>query len=204
MFLFCLLPFFFGSGVTSGLGNLWLFLYDMMAQGRNLHFISWNLKGANQPIKHNKVMNHSKHLKGDIFFLQEAHLRSSEVNHIKQPWLGHVFHSKSTVRARGTAILIHKSVPFEFSDFTEDPHGRFVIISGRLCGTPVVIACVYTPTWDDDKFITNFFSSLPKVDDHYLIIVGDFNLIDNPSLDRSSSNPQVLSKSAKVLDTRSV
>ena len=63
------------------------------------------------------------------------------------------------------------------------------------------MACVYAPTWDDDKFISSFFSSLPKVDDHYLIIGGDFNLVQDPSLDRSSSNPQVLSKSSKVLDT---
>lgn len=63
------------------------------------------------------------------------------------------------------------------------------------------MACVYAPTWDDDKFISSFFSSLPKVDDHYLIIGGDFNLVQDPSLDRSSSNPQMLSKSSKILDT---
>ena len=39
------------------------------------------------------------------------------------------------------------------------------------------------------------------MDDHYLIIGGNFNLVQDPSLDRSSSNPQVLSKSSKVLDT---
>ena len=178
-----------------------LFLYDMTALGKNLRFISWNLKGANQPIKRNKVMTHLKQLRGDIFFLQETHLCSSEVNRIKRPWIGHLFHSKFPVRARGAAILIHKNVPFELSNSIEDPNGRFVIISGSLCGMPVVMACVYAPTWDDDKFITSFFSSLPKVDDHYLVIGGDFNLIQNPSLDRSSSNPQVLSKSAKVLDT---
>lgn len=171
------------------------------SQGKNLRFISWNLKGANQVVKRNKVMTHLKQLRGDIFFLQETHLCSSEVNRIKRPWIGHFFHSKFPVRARGAAILIHKNVPFELANSIEDPNGRFVIISGSLCGMPVVMACVYAPTWDDDKFISNFFSSLPKVDDHYLIIGGDFNMIQNPSLDRSSSNPQVLSKSAKVLDT---
>lgn len=33
-----------------------LSLSDMMAQGRNLRFISWNLKGVNQTIKRNKVI----------------------------------------------------------------------------------------------------------------------------------------------------
>ena len=57
-----------------------------------------------------------------------------------------------------------------------------------------------TPQLIINKFMLNFFSSLPKVDNHYLIIGGDFNLVQNPSLDRSSSNPQVLSKSAKVIE----
>lgn len=173
----------------------------MTSQGKNLRFISWNLKGANQPVKINKVMAHLKQLRGDIFFLQETHLRSSEVRRIRRPWVGDMFHSKFSARARGAAILIRKGVPFEPSNSIEDPNGRFVIVSGRLCGTPVVMACVYAPTWDDDKFISGFFSSLPKVDDHYLIIGGDFNLIQDPTLDRSSTNLQALSKSAKVLDT---
>lgn len=172
----------------------------MTSQGKSLRFVSWNLKGANQPVKINKVMGHLNQLRGDVFFLQETHLRSSEVLRIKRPWVGHVFHSKFSERARGAAILIRRNVPFELSHSIEDPNGRFVIVSGGLCGLPVVMACVYAPTWDDDKFMSKFFSSLPKVDDHYLIIGGDFNLIQDPALDRSSSNTQVLSKSAKVLD----
>lgn len=139
----------------------------MTSQGKNLRFVSWNLKGVNQLVKINKVMAHLKQLRGDIFFLQETHLRSSQVLRLRRPWVGDIFHSKFSVRARGAAILIHKSVPFELSGSIEDPNGRFVIVSGRLCGMPVVMACVYAPTWDDDTFISSFFSSLPKVDDHY-------------------------------------
>ena len=172
----------------------------MTGRGKSLRFISWNLKGVNQPTKMNKVMAHLNQLKGDVFFLQETHLRSSEVLRIKRPWVGHIFHSKFSARSRGAAILIHKSVPFELSNCIEDSNGRFVIVSGTLCGLPVIMACVYAPTWDDDKFISRLFSSLPKVDDHYLICGGDFNLIQNSSLDRSSPNPQPLSKSAKTLE----
>ena len=181
--------------------EIFFFLFDMTTRGKTLRFISWNLKGINQTIKRNKVMSHLNLLRGDVFFLQETHLRSSDVNRIKRPWLGHTFHSKFPCRARGAAILVHKNVPFVFSNSIEDRNGRFVIITGILCDLPVVMACVYAPTWDDDHFITSFFSSLPKVDDHYLIIGGDFNLIQNPSLDRSSTTPQALSRSAKVLDT---
>lgn len=62
----------------------------------------------------------------------------------------------------------------------------------------VLTACVYASAWTDDTFITSFFSSLPKVDEHYLITGGNFNLILDPSPERSSSNLWV---SARVLDT---
>lgn len=62
------------------------------------------------------------------------------------------------------------------------------------------MACIYAPTWTDEKFITSFFCSLPKVDEHYLIIGADCNLIQDPSLERSSSNRV----SAQVLDTHKI
>lgn len=63
---------------------------------------------------------------------------------------------------------------------------------------PVLMACVHASAWTDETFITSVSSSLPKVDEHYLIIGGNFNLIQEASLERSSSNLWV---SAKVLDT---
>lgn len=173
----------------------------MTSQGKSLRFISSKLKGANQLVKINKVMAHLKQLRGDIFFLQETHLRSSEVHRIKRPWVGNLFHSKFSERARGTAILIHNSIPFELSNSIADPNGQFVIVLGRLSNMPVVMACVYAPTWDDDKLISILFSSLPEVDDHYVIVSGDFILVQDLTLDRFLSKPLALSKSAKVLGT---
>ena len=40
----------------------------MTGRGKSLRFISWNLKGVNQPTKMNKVMAHLNQLKGDVFF----------------------------------------------------------------------------------------------------------------------------------------
>lgn len=51
--------------------------------------------------------------------------------------------------------------------------------------------------------MTNFFEKLfltiPKIDNGYLIIGGDFNLVLDVTLDRSSTNPQTLSRSAGVV-----
>ena len=166
---------------------------------RNIRFISWNVKGMNSAIKANKVVNHLQHLKGDLCFLQETHLRTSDISRIKKPWMGHVFHSKFSERARGAAIIIHRDIAFEPATSIVDPNGRYVIVSGNLQGAPVVLASLYAPTWDDDKFMSKFFSSIPNVNDHFIIVGGDFNQVQNTELDRSSSNRSTAAKSAKVL-----
>lgn len=47
--------------------------------GKGVHLISWNTKGMNKAVKIGKVMAQLQHLKGDIIFLQETHLKTSDV-----------------------------------------------------------------------------------------------------------------------------
>ena len=98
-------------------------------------------------------MSYLQQLGGDIYFLQETHLKSSEISRLKRPWMSHIFHSKFSARARGAAIIIGKNVLFEPSNSIEDPNGRFVAVSGKLFDIPVT----YAPVWDDDRFIAHFF-----------------------------------------------
>lgn len=113
--------------------------------------------------------------------------------------MGHLFHSKFSQRAHGAAIIIRKSVQFEPVTTISDSNGRFVIVTGKLYNTSVIFASVYAPNWDNDKFLINFFPSLPNVSDHYIIIGGDFNLVQDVCLDRSSTKEITLSKSARVV-----
>lgn len=171
----------------------------MSINGRDLCLISWNVKGLNNTVKVNKVLSHLQELKGDLCFLQETHLRSSEISRIKKSWMGHYFHSRYSERARGAAIIIHRDTLFEPISSISDPNGRYIIVVGKLLNTPVVLASVYAPTWDDDKFFSKFFSDIPKFADHHLIIGGDFNQVQDIVLDRSSSKQTAITKSANAL-----
>lgn len=73
--------------------------------------------------------------------------------------MGHLYHSNFSARARGTAILIHRSIPFELANVLSDPNGRYVLITGKLRDVPIVMASIYAPNWDDEKFISNFIHS---------------------------------------------
>lgn len=166
---------------------------------RCLRLISWNVKGLNNLTKLNKVLTHLQQLKGDVILLQEIHLRTTEISHLRRGWAGHLFHSRFSERARGAAILIRKDIAFEPSNTISDPNGCYVAVSGRLQNIPVILACISAPTWDDDKFIIRFFSDLSHIDDHHIIIGGDFNLVQDTKLDRSSPKPTVICQPAGVI-----
>lgn len=133
----------------------------------NIRFISWNVKGANQAIKINKIMTHVQGLGGEVVFLQETHLRTGETLRIKRGKFNHLFHSKFSDRSRGAAILIQNHIPFQLEKLVADSFGRFVIVSGQLCNIPVILASVYAPNWDDAQFISRFFTSMPNIENYH-------------------------------------
>uniref|UniRef100_A0A8C5N645 Endonuclease/exonuclease/phosphatase domain-containing protein n=1 Tax=Gouania willdenowi TaxID=441366 RepID=A0A8C5N645_GOUWI len=80
--------------------------------GQDLRFTSFNFKVLNNPIKDSKVLHHLQQLGACVIFLQETHLRN--VDHLKS------FSGK----ARGIAILLHKSVPSVSDQIISNANGR--------------------------------------------------------------------------------
>lgn len=150
----------------------------------------------NHPLKRKRVLTHLHQLKVDIVFLQETHLKISDHLRLRTRWVGEVYHSKFQSKSRGTALLISKHVPFISSHVDADPMGRYIIVTGKLCNTPVILASVYAPNLDDATFFTNFFSRLPDLNEHHLVIGGDMNCMLAPRLDRNSDKTIPTSKAA--------
>lgn len=166
-----------------------------------LKFCSWNCKGLNQPVKRSKVLHHLQHLNAHIVYLQETHLRLSDQAKLRTRWVSQVYHSSFQSKCRGVAILIHKKVHFVCTNVLTDPNGRYVVITGQLHGTPVVLANIYGPNWDNENFFQLLFSKLPNISSHLLILGGDFNCWLNPSLDRSSTKIRTPLRSAKIISS---
>uniref|UniRef100_A0A8D0CTK3 Endonuclease/exonuclease/phosphatase domain-containing protein n=1 Tax=Sander lucioperca TaxID=283035 RepID=A0A8D0CTK3_SANLU len=114
-------------------------------------------------------------------------------------WVGHIFHSIFHSKSRGTAILIKKTTPFVVSKADADSAGRYIIVVGRLNSTPVVLANVYAPNWDDSAFFTSLFSRIPDIDTHHVILGGDINCVLSPPLDRSSPKTMQLTQLFPIL-----
>uniref|UniRef100_A0A3B4A6U0 exodeoxyribonuclease III n=1 Tax=Periophthalmus magnuspinnatus TaxID=409849 RepID=A0A3B4A6U0_9GOBI len=158
----------------------------MTVTGSNVRFISWNIKGLGSAVKRSKVFSHLRCLKPDIVFLQETHMRTNNQVRLRCPWVANVFHSSFNSKARGVAILIGKSIPFILTKTISDRDGRYLIVSGTIFHTPVLLINVYAPNFDNPGFMNKLFGALPSLNDHFLIFGGDLNCAINPQLDCSN------------------
>lgn len=165
-----------------------------------LTFSSWNVKGLNNPVKRSKALCHLKSVNTDIIFLQETHFKNDSHSKLRARWIGQSFHSSFASKARGTAVLIRKGVPFKHRATITDKEGRFIIVAGEIFSTPITLVNIYGPNFDDPRFFQNVFSKIPDISSTNLIIGGDFNCVLDPYLDRSSAQRASPSKSRDFLN----
>lgn len=156
-----------------------------------------NIRGTKCPVKRKCILYYLKQHKVDIALLQETHLTDSEPDKLKREWVGQVYYSSFTSRARGVAILINKHCPFQLQSQIKDKGGRFVIIQGFINTEPITIVNVYGPNHDDPKSYQEIFLKL-MCPSSEIIMAGDFNLVLDPSSDRSSSNSINLTQMLKA------
>lgn len=170
-------------------------------EGSAVRFISWNIKGLNGPVKQAKILAHLKNLKTDIAFLQETHLKRADHTRRRKSWIGQIFHSNFNTKSSGTAILIHKKTQFTADETVSDPQGRFIVVSGSLFHTPIVLVNIYTPNWDNAGFINKLISLIPNLNTRYMIFGGDLNCVLDPALGRSNPKSLSLSRMVKTIST---
>uniref|UniRef100_A0A667ZXY0 exodeoxyribonuclease III n=1 Tax=Myripristis murdjan TaxID=586833 RepID=A0A667ZXY0_9TELE len=148
--------------------------------------ISWNINGIQNPVKRFKVLSHLKSLDCDIALLQETHLSKEESLKLKQRWVGQIFFSPGTSASKGVCILIAKKILFTVLDVITDKEGRWVIVSGELENNKIILMNLYAPNLAQASFLTSINVLLTQFKNIPLLVGGDFNLVSNALMDRSS------------------
>lgn len=164
----------------------------------NLSLVSWNVKGLGHVVKRGSVFAHLKSLKADITFLQETHIGPSDQHRLRANWISQVFQAPFTHKARGVAILIRKNIHFCLESMIPDPHGRYIMFTGKINCMPVVMLNIYGPNVDNPDFFIKVFNLIPATHTN-IIVGGDFNCYLDSVLDRLSSRPPLAAASVQIL-----
>uniref|UniRef100_A0A3Q2EBS1 Endonuclease/exonuclease/phosphatase domain-containing protein n=1 Tax=Cyprinodon variegatus TaxID=28743 RepID=A0A3Q2EBS1_CYPVA len=136
--------------------------------------ISWNIRGINPPIKRKKILTYLKKQKVDI----ASHLTDNEILKLWRDWVGNVFYSSFSTKARGVALLINKNLNLNLNSVENDKSGRFLLVNCEINRNKIALGNIYRPNYDDPLF----FNNLIMKEGQY-IVGGDFKMVLNPLLD---------------------
>lgn len=67
-----------------------------------------------------------------------------------------------------------------------DKEGRWVIVSGELENNKIILMNLYAPNLAQSSFLSSINVLLTQFKNIPLLVGGDFNLVSNASMDRSS------------------
>lgn len=143
----------------------------------------WNVRGLRKLVKLKQVINRLKQFRSKIVFLQETHLMASDISKLEKRWPGQVIYASYNNYARGVAILVHKTVPFQIIKIIKDSNGRYVIVQGNIMSQKINLVNIYGPNADTPSFFEKLLLTVSTLEGLH-ILGGDFNCTLNTTMDR--------------------
>ena len=129
----------------------------------------------------------AKNLLVDVICVQETHLGHAEVSALERQWPYKIFVSAGTNRSRGVLIMYRKGLQVQVLDSKIDPNGRFVVNKIVIQSNEFLLVNIYAPNADCVDFFADIFKIIEAVDVASIMILGDFNLVLDPSIDRTEN-----------------
>lgn len=121
-------------------------------------------------------------------FYKRPTVVGSRTRSLKKPWFGYHYQSTYSNFARGVSILVHKSIPFRLLDLVLDSGGRYVLLHAQVCSMKWVIAGLYLPPPASLCLLNQLTSKIADFVNDNNVILGDFNLVPDPNIDRLSTS----------------
>ena len=149
----------------------------------DLKTLSLNCRGLQGIKKRLQVFQHIKETKCDIYCLQDTHFLKKQFNTIYTQWNAECFLSCSTSNSRGVAILFSKSIEYKIYKNIVDDNGNYVILDLSVGEIRFTLVSLYGPNSDNPSFYETIFKIIENIGNDCFCICGDFNLVQDPSLD---------------------
>ena len=168
------------------------------------NLVSLNVRGLNNFKKRKSVFSWLEKKKYDMILLQETYSTLDSEKVWKQEWKGPMLFSHGTSKSRGTLILIRNELDFKVVSLKTDNEGRYIILKCLIDDEPVSIVNIYAPNIENEqvKFLKSLDEKLNEcniTDGSDLIIGGDWNVTQDPFLDKSGGLMNTKEKSVEMI-----
>ena len=166
----------------------------------NITLCSLNVRGLRDLQKRRKVFKFLQTHDYDVITLQETHSVDTDTKEWELQWNGPCYFAHGDNRSCGVAILFNKRNTIAVQNCTIDKEGRYIIMELTIKESTITLCNLYAPNKDDPAYFTLLFETIDKLDCMDKIIVGDFNLVQNATMDRLRTK-EVNTKALEVVET---
>ena len=147
-----------------------------------INIISLNTRGLRESNKRRAIFNFYRK-KCHVMCLQETHSQIEDADLWTAEWGGRAYYSHGVTNARGVAIFVNKSLRDKITVVDSDSQGRVISVVINHNDENVCLTNIYGPNHDAPGFFENCVRRTQSNCDKF-VIIGDFNVIPNPVLDK--------------------
>ena len=149
----------------------------------NVTIASMNCRGLSNIEKRRDVLQFFKSKKINLCCLQDTHFVDNDKEKIRKEWGGNCYFSCKTSNSRGVAILLGEGVIVDVKRIEEDQDGNFIILDLKLFEYDITLINLYGPNTDCPNFYTLLEKRIVEFDNPFVIMCGDWNVVQDFSLD---------------------
>lgn len=157
-----------------------------------MQVMSLNINGVHRPSKRNHLLAMQMQHSWGVLMLADTRIHDTrDLTTLNKLWkCKDGFWSKGTPNVGGTAVLFYKPVVIQTTH--HDASGRYTRVDFVWEGESFTMICLYAPANHSERksFLADtllpYLQKNPPAD--RCLVGGDFNFVENPLLDRTSSN----------------
>lgn len=131
-------------------------------------------------------------LKEEMFFntldtrivvcLIDTHFTLDMEQTVRVEWGYETFYSSFASNSRGIAIMFNNNFEFKVHEQILDKIGNYLVLDISIVGKRITLLTIYGPNEDCQKVYKNISDTISNLSND-VIMVGDFNLVLDPSMD---------------------
>ena len=143
---------------------------------------SLNCRGLAEEVKRRDIFLRCKK-RYDISILIDTHCKKEKENKWREEWGYKGFFSSHTGNSRGIAILFNNTFPFTVHNEIYDKNGNYLILDVSIQECRMTLAALYGPNEDSPNFYTHLQEMITSLQNSSIIMVGDWNVVQDYNLD---------------------
>ena len=164
-----------------------------------LDIASLNVWGLRDYKERQEMFTWLKSKQCHILFLQETHCTHEVEEAWKNEWGHEIIFSNRNNHGGGVCILFTDTIDYKIENIIRDDNGGFLILELTVNNVRLALCNVYAPNQDEPLFFSSVFEKLETFADAELIMGGDFNLVQDVSMDKTGGRPVTNSKSQTIV-----